>query len=56
LFEEVEIHHVPDETPTPDDYHNEVFTVQEMREIKRSGALLLTASKPNLSRLAGPFD
>jgi ubiquinone/menaquinone biosynthesis C-methylase UbiE len=56
LFEEVEVHHIPDETPTPDDYQNEVFTVQEMREIKRIGALLLTASKPNLSRLAGPFD
>ncbi len=47
-FEEVEIDHVPEEAPTPDDYKSDLFTAQEMREMRRIGALLLTARKPNL--------
>jgi SAM-dependent methyltransferase len=48
-FEEIEIHHVPDESPTPDDYHGTGFsTAQEVREYKRAGALLLIARKPDL--------
>ena len=48
-FEEIEIHHVPDESPTPDDYRGGGFTsAQELRDYKRIGALLLTARKPDL--------
>ena len=48
-FEEIEIHHVPDESPTPDDYKGSGFSnAQEVREFKRTGALLLVARKPNV--------
>jgi SAM-dependent methyltransferase len=48
-FEEIEIHRVPDESPTPDDYKGSVFSnAQEVREFKRIGALLLVARKPNV--------
>ncbi len=48
-FEEVEAIHIPDDTPTPDDYSGKWFkNAQELREFKRIGALLLTATKPNL--------
>jgi len=48
-FEEVEIHHVPDESPTVEDYRGIWFNnAQEIREYKRIGALLLTARKPDL--------
>jgi ubiquinone/menaquinone biosynthesis C-methylase UbiE len=48
-FEEIEIHHVPDESPTPDDYQGSGFSnAQEAREFKRIGALLLVARKPNV--------
>jgi arsenite methyltransferase len=54
-FEEIEIHHIPDETPTPDDYRGAVFRdAQELRDCKRIGALLLTARKPNF--LTPPRD
>ena len=46
-FEEVETCRIPDETPTPDDYKSDLFTAQEMRELRRTGALLLSARKPN---------
>lgn len=47
-FEEIEIQHVPDESPTPDDYRSAWFSnAQELRESKRIGALLLTARKPD---------
>ena len=47
-FEEIEIHHVPDESPTADDYQGVWFNnAQEVREYKRIGALLLTARKPD---------
>ncbi len=47
-FEDIEIHHVPDESPTADDYQGAWFSnAQELRESKRIGALLLTARKPD---------
>ncbi len=47
-FENVEAVHIPDDTPTPDDYSGKWFkNAQELREFKRIGALLLTATKPN---------
>ncbi len=47
-FEEIEIHHVPDESPVPDEYRGEWFSnAHELREYQRLGALLLTAHKPN---------
>jgi len=46
-FEEVETCLIPDETPTPDDYKSELFTAEEMRELRRMGALLISARKPN---------
>jgi hypothetical protein len=47
-FEEVEIHHVPDESPTQDDYQGAGFSnAQELRDYKRIGALLLIARKPD---------
>lgn len=47
-FEEVETQRIPDETPTPDDYKGDIFTAPELREVKRIGALLLSARKPNV--------
>ena len=47
-FEEIEIHHVPDESLTPDDYRGTVLRdAQELRDCKRIGALLLMARKPD---------
>ncbi|MFB3917743.1 MAG: class I SAM-dependent methyltransferase [Terriglobales bacterium] len=47
-FEEVEARHIPDLTPTPDDYKGQWFAnVEELREFRRIGALLLTARKPD---------
>jgi hypothetical protein len=47
-FEEIEIHHVPDESPTPDDYQGAGFAnAQQLRDYKRIGALLLVARKPD---------
>lgn len=38
---------IPDETPTPDDYKTKSFrSLDDLRAFKRTGALLLTASKP----------
>ena len=46
--EEIEIDHVPDEAPVPDEYRGEWFSdAQQLREYRRLGALLLTARKPN---------
>ncbi|HVP43267.1 MAG TPA: methyltransferase domain-containing protein [Terriglobales bacterium] len=48
-FEDVEAVHIPDDTPTPDDYSGKWFkNAQELRDFKRIGALLLMATKPNL--------
>jgi arsenite methyltransferase len=46
-FENVQAHRIPDPSPTPDEYTGKWFrNAQELREFKRIGALLLTASKP----------
>ncbi len=48
-FEDVAWTHVPDLSPTPDAYIDRWFSsVEELRECKRMGALLLTARKPNV--------
>jgi ubiquinone/menaquinone biosynthesis C-methylase UbiE len=47
-FEEIEIQHIPDESPTPEEYRGSWFSnAEEVREYKRIGALLLTARKPD---------
>jgi ubiquinone/menaquinone biosynthesis C-methylase UbiE len=49
-FEEVEAQHIPDLTPTPDQYTGRWFAnAEELREHKRIGALLLTARKPDFN-------
>jgi ubiquinone/menaquinone biosynthesis C-methylase UbiE len=48
-FENVETRQIPDETPTPDDYKTTSFnSLDDMRAFKRTGALLIMASKPDL--------
>ncbi len=48
-FENVEARRIPDSTPTPDDYQTTSFhSLDDLREFKRIGALLLMASKPDL--------
>jgi ubiquinone/menaquinone biosynthesis C-methylase UbiE len=46
-FENAEFRQIPDETPTPDDYKTKSFrSLDDLRAFKRTGALLLMASKP----------
>jgi len=46
-FAEVEIAHIPDLTPTPAEYSGKWFANSaELREFKRIGALLVTATRP----------
>jgi len=48
-FEKVETVQIPDDTPTPDDYKTTSFhSLDDLRAFKRTGALLLMASKPDL--------
>jgi arsenite methyltransferase len=48
-FENVEARQIPDDTPTPDDYKTKSFlSIEDLRAFKRTGALLLMASKPDL--------
>ena len=48
-FENVEARQIPDDTPTPDDYQTKSFnSLEDLRAFKRIGALLLSASKPDL--------
>ena len=48
-FENVGARQIPDDTPTPDDYKTTSFrSLDDLRAFKRTGALLLTASKPDL--------
>ena len=48
-FENVEACRIPDDTLTPDDYQTKSFhSLEDLRAFKRIGALLLTASKPDL--------
>ena len=48
-FETVEARQIPDDTPTPDDYVTQSFhSLDDLRAFKKTGALLLMASKPDL--------
>jgi ubiquinone/menaquinone biosynthesis C-methylase UbiE len=48
-FENVETRQIPDDTPTPDDYQTTSFrSLEDMRAFKRTGALLIMGSKPDL--------
>jgi arsenite methyltransferase len=47
-FENVEYAQIPDDTPTPDDYVTKSFrSLDDLRAFKKTGALLLMASKPD---------
>src|SRR5215510_7370895 len=47
-FENVEYRQIPDDTPTPDDYVTKSFrSLEDLRTFKKTGALLLMASKPD---------
>ena len=47
-FEHVEYAQIPDDTPTPDDYVTKSFrSLDDLRAFKKTGALLLMASKPD---------
>src|SRR6201981_351366 len=47
-FENVEYVQIPDDTPTPDDYVTKSFrSLDDLKAFKRTGALLLMASKPD---------
>jgi arsenite methyltransferase len=47
-FENVEYLQIPDDTPTPDDYVTQSFhSLEDLKAFKRTGALLLMASKPD---------
>ena len=46
-FASVESRQIPDDTPTPGDYKTKSFrSLEDLRAFKRTGALLLMASKP----------
>ena len=48
-FENIEWQQIPDDTPTPDDYQTTSFrSLDDLKAFKRTGALLLMASKANL--------
>ncbi len=48
-FENVEWQQIPDDTPTPDDYKTKSFhSLEDLRAFKKTGALLLMATKPDL--------
>ena len=55
-FEDVEALRIPDPTPAPDDYRGQSFaSVQDLREFKRIGALLVMGTKPNFRSPAPPY-
>jgi arsenite methyltransferase len=48
-FENVEYRLIPDDTPTPDDYITKSFhSLDDLKAFKRTGALLLMATKPDV--------
>jgi ubiquinone/menaquinone biosynthesis C-methylase UbiE len=48
-YEDVKAIRIPDETPTPETYSGKWFkNAEELREFKKIGALLLTATKPDV--------
>ncbi len=55
-FENVEAQQIPDDSPTPDDYLTHSFdSLEDLRAFKRIGALLLTASKPDVRNPAPAY-
>src|SRR5499425_2198826 len=55
-FERIEAVQVPDDTPTPDDYVTKSFrSLDDLKVFKRTGALLLMASKPDLRTPAAGY-
>src|SRR5262244_2487687 len=52
-FEKVDYAQIPDDTPTPDDYVTKSFiSIDDLRAFKKTGALLLMASKPDVRNAA----
>lgn len=48
-FDQVEWRQIPDDTPTPDNYKTTSFhSLDDLRAFKKTGALLLMASKPDV--------
>jgi len=48
-FENIEYRQIPDDTPTPDDYVTKSFhSLDDLKAFKRTGALLLMATKPDV--------
>jgi ubiquinone/menaquinone biosynthesis C-methylase UbiE len=48
-FEDVAYAQIPDDTPTPDDYVTKSFhSLNDLRAFKKTGALLLMATKPDV--------
>jgi ubiquinone/menaquinone biosynthesis C-methylase UbiE len=48
-FEDVSYRQIPDDTPTPDDYVTKSFhSLDDLKAFKRTGALLLMATKPDV--------
>src|SRR5579862_3867013 len=55
-FVNVEARQIPDDTPTPDDYQTKSFnSLEDLRAFKRTGALLLMASKPDVRNQAPAY-
>ncbi len=48
-FDQIEWRQIPDDTPTPDNYKTTSFhSLDDLRAFKKTGALLLMASKPDV--------
>src|SRR5579871_132568 len=55
-FVNVEAKQIPDDTPTPVDYQTKSFnSLEDLRAFKRTGALLLMASKPDVRNQAPAY-
>ena len=55
-FENVHARQIPDDTPTPEDYETKSFhSLDDLRAFKKTGALLLMASKPDLRTPASGY-
>jgi len=52
-FENVEYRQIPDDTPTPANYQTTSFhSLEDLKAFKRTGALLLMATKPDVRNAA----
>jgi ubiquinone/menaquinone biosynthesis C-methylase UbiE len=55
-FEKAEYELIPDDTPTPENYQTTSFhSLDDLKAFKRIGALLLTASKPDIRNPAPAY-